>query len=181
MPVVDEPWPDEPLTRRRGRHAAPSAAPATSWIGRIAPVTARMRARTSPRAGAAAAWLLERRLHVLVIGSGVATAALIGGSVAVLQLSAPAPDEEASVVVPTSRPTSTDPASPNAFGPVLPSPSPASPVAPATQAPVGPPADEALEPGVDDGPGPEPAPEPGDAPRRETAPGATNRPEKPRD
>lgn len=186
MPVVDEPRPGEPLKRARGRHAAPSAAPAASWISRVTTATAQMRARTSPRLAAAAAWLRERRVHVLVIGSGVATAALIGGSVAMLQLSAPVHDEEASVpvVLPTSRPTSTDPASPNAFGHILPSPSPspspAPPVAPSTQAPVESPADETLEPPVDDAPAPEPAPE-FNEPRRETAPGATNRPDKPRD
>ena len=169
------------MTRPRGRHAAPSGGPAPSWIAPVAAALAPARAWLSPRLAATGAWLFERRLHVFVIGSGVATAALVGGSVAMLQLTVPSPGDEASVVVSTPRPTSSDPASPSAFGPILPSPAPGSPFTPATPGPSVPPVDEAAEPPADGGPATEPAPEPSEEPRRDTAPGATNRPDKPRD
>ena len=130
--VSDEQQADEPMRRPRGRHrglpAAAAAAPAgDGWRARLTAAMAPVVASVEPRAAAAAEWLFERRLHVLIVAATVATIAMIGGAVALISFAgAPGPADEAATVVETPRPTSDDPASGNTFAPILPSPGPRS-------------------------------------------------------
>jgi hypothetical protein len=158
--------------RPRGRRAAPPAGPTSGLRATLAPALAVV----EPRIAAAGAWLYERRLHVFIVAATVATLVLIGGTVVLLQLSAPPPHgEDAAPAVSTSRPTSTEPAYPGTLAPILPSPAPPSPLPPLPG--TGPGADSDPDPG--DGPPPpdagepeaEPEPEPTPKPGRDTAPG----------
>jgi hypothetical protein len=164
---------DAATRRPRGRRAAPPAGPASGLRATLAPALAVV----EPRVAAAGAWLYERRLHVFIVASTVATLVLIGGTVALLQLSSPPPhDEDAAPAVSTSRPTSTEPAYPGTLAPILPSPAPPSPLPPLPG--TGPDADSEPDPDVaplppSDGgePGAEPDPDPTTKPGRDTAPG----------
>ena len=123
--VSDEQQADEPMRRPRGRHRGlPAAAPAPAadgWRARLAAAAAPVVASVEPRLAVAAEWLFERRLHVLIVAASVATIAMIGGAVALISFAgAPQPADEAANVVETPRPTSTDPASPNTYAPILP-------------------------------------------------------------
>jgi hypothetical protein len=169
------------MRRPRGRHAVPKprTAPGADWLTMFAAALARVVASVEPRVSAAGAWLFERRLHVLIIVSTVATIALVGGAVTLVSIAgAPRPEGEAATLVDSPRPTSTRPAAPESYAPILPSPgSPPSigpsptpspdgdPAAPVTGAPVEP----TTEP--DD---PQPSP-PG------TTPAATKQPDEPKE
>lgn len=179
--VSDGQQSDEPMRRPRGRHAVskPRAVPGAGWRARIAAALAPVVASVEPRITAAGAWLFERRLHVLIIASTVATVALLGGAVTLISIAgAPRPEGEAATLVDSPRPTSTDPASPRSYAPILPSPGPPPSISPSpTPSPDGEPGDTATDAPTD----PTSEPTPTDDSRRETAPGATNRPEKPKD
>jgi hypothetical protein len=177
----DEPAREAP--RRRGRHAAPAPSPAAAegtWRARARAALAPLLAAVEPRLSAAGAWLLERRLHVFIISAAVAVIALLGGTVALLQLSAPQPEDEATTVLRTSRPTSSDPAAPNTLGPILPSPGPSTPGTPVrTTTPTPAPGDDAQPPVDEEDPVVGPTPEPTKEPGRDTAPGQTKKPDPP--
>jgi hypothetical protein len=172
MTAMSDEGRDDARRRPRGRRAAPSPSPSSGVRATLAPVLAVV----EPRVAAAGAWLYERRLHVFIISATVATLVLIGGSVALLQLSAPAQHhDDAAPAVNTSRPTSSEPASPSTLPPILPSPAPPSPLPPLPA--TGP--DEESEPApADDPPSdsdpgtePESESEPTKRPGRDTAPG----------
>lgn len=169
--------PDEPMRRPRGRHAVSKAGTvaANGWRARLTAVVASV----EPRISAAGAWLFERRLHVLVFTASIVTVAMIGGAVALISFAgAPRPDSEVATVVDTDRPTSTDPAAPSSYAPILPSPGPPPSISPTSPAP--PTEDEPAAP-VTDAPVEPPAePEATEPPPPDTAPGATNRPDKPK-
>jgi hypothetical protein len=179
--VSDEQQAEQPMRRPRGRHRGlpAAAAPASDgWRARLAAAAAPVVASVEPRIAVAAEWLFERRLHVLIVAASVATIAMIGGAVALISFAgAPQPGDEAATVIESPRPTSTDPASPNTYAPILPSPGPAptiKPTAPATpspddaEAPASDPAEPTTEP-VTEEPGGRPDP-----------PGHTNKPDKPK-
>ena len=171
------------VTRRRGRHAAPPAGAAASVVGlraKFASLLAPVLIVVEPRIAAAAAWLFERRLHVLIVAASVATVAMLGGAVALISFagSARPPADGAASIVDTTQPTSTDPASPNTYAPILPSPGPPSSISP-TRHPT-PPADDPVDPATDPPADPTVEPPPTEEPGGATPPGATNRPDKPR-
>lgn len=182
------------VSRRRGRHAAPAAGVASSaggLRGRLVALLGPLIAAAEPRLAAAGAWLFERRVHVLVIAASMAAVAMIGGAMALISVSgAPQPGDEAATVVDAPRPTSSDPGDPSTFPPILPTPGseptpyPSSPPPPETgtgepvaDAPPAPTAEPTPGPG-DPEDEPEGEPDDGEHPR-DTAPGATNRPDKP--
>ncbi|KRE22321.1 hypothetical protein [Agromyces sp. Soil535] len=174
---------DEPMRRTRGRHAEPAAAPSgDGWRARVASVLAPVVASAEPRIAATAAWLFERRMHVLIVSATVATIAMLGGTFALISFAgAQQPEDEATRVLDTSRPTSTDPDDSNTYAPILPSPGPTPTLKPGTPTPTPSPTDDPDTP-VEDAPTqPSTEPTPTEEPRRETAPGATNRPDKPKD
>lgn len=167
------------VSRRRGRHAAPAAGGGASAHGlraRDEALFSRMLAAVPRSLVAGFAWLFERRRHVLIVAATVVAVAVLGGAIAARSFAgAPQALDETADVVSTTRPTSTDPAAPTSYAPILPSPEPPRSVGgadpgstredianPATEAP----ADSAAEPTAE----PAPIAEPG----RETAPPATN-------
>lgn len=199
----------EPASRRRGRHVAPPAATSAearpsalplrlvrAAVARVPrgarPDRLRLRlasaaAGLQPRVAGAAAWVRERRLRVFIVGSGVALAALLGGTVALLQPTTPldGPDDAAPAVSP-SRPTADDPAEPSTLetdAPATDAPrSEAPPVEPDGEAPT--PGSSAPEPTPEPTAAPETEPEPTAEPDptgngRDTAPGQTKKPPKP--
>jgi hypothetical protein len=116
---------------------------------------------------------------VFVAAATVATLALLGGTVAVLQLTrAPQQSDDAAPAVGTSRPTSSDGSYPSTFAPILPTPGTPTPLPPLhetaePQLPDATPTEEAV---------PEPEPQPTTEPDgngRDTAPGQTKKPDKP--
>lgn len=140
-------------------------------------------AALEPRISAAGAWLLERRLHVLIVASTLATIAMIGGAMALISSAGQGGrDDEAAEIGDSPRPTSTDPGSPHSYAPILPSPGPTRTPAPTTtptpdegttdpgivvpDAPIDT-ADPTVEPSADTGNG------------RPDPPGHTNKPPKP--
>lgn len=181
------------VSRRRGRHAAPptGVVSAGGLRGPAGAMIAALIAIVEPRLAAAGAWVFERRVHVLVVAASVAAVAMIGGTVALVAWSgAPRPDQETASVVDATRPTSTEPGTASTFPPILPTPGPApapdQPTSPEPESGAGEPvADAPPEPMSEPVPGPdvpgdEPEDEPGDGGHpRDTAPGATNRPDKP--
>jgi hypothetical protein len=182
--VHDGEQPDEPMRRPRGRHAAskPGTVPGTAWRARLAAAAAPVVASVEPRISAAGAWLFERRMHVLIVSATVATIAMIGGAVALISLTgAPRPAGEAATVIDSPRPTSTDPDSPSTYAPILPSPGPPSASPGPTPSPDDEPGDAATDAPVEPTAEPTAEPTPTEEERRDTAPGATNRPEKPKD
>lgn len=171
--------PDEPMRRPRGRHAIrPEPLAGEGWRAKLAAAAAPVVASVEPRVAAAAAWLFERRLHVLIISATVATIAMIGGTVALISFSGAArPADEASNVVGTSRPTSTDPADRNTYSPILPSPGPTPSAAPKTPTPTPSPGDDTDVPTATPvEPTPTPTP---DTNGRPDPPGHTKKPDKP--
>lgn len=179
--VSDGQQSDEPMRRPRGRHAVSKArtAPGAGWRARIAAALALVVASVEPRISAAGAWLFERRLHVLIIASTVATVALIGGAVTLISIAgAPRPEGEAATLVDSPRPTSTDPASPSSYAPILPSPGPPPSISPTpTPSPDEGPGDGATDAPTD----PTSAPAPTEPEPPDSAPGATNKPDKPKE
>ena len=185
--------------RQRGRHAAPTVGASTGdrlrsrFEAALVPVIAAARPRVAaarPRVAAAREWLSARRLPVFIGAATVATIALLGGTISLLQVTGPAQSQEGgdgpAAVVDTSRPTSTEPASPASRAPILPTPVPASPLPPLppeppqTSAPE--PVDDPALPPPDEGePVVEPEPEPSTKPGRDTAPGQTKKPDRPGD
>jgi len=180
--------PEEPMRRPRGRHARrPAPVAGDGWRAKVAAVAAPLVASAEPRIAAAAEWLFERRLHVLVISATAATVIMIGGAVALISIArgGVAPDDEIASVVEGPRPTSTEPGEPGTYAPILPSPGPQRSVVPSTPAPTPAPdpgtGDDpaADEPAVEDPVEPTTEPEP-DQPRgNPNAPGQTKKPEKP--
>ena len=167
--------------RRRGRHAAPAAAgDATGRAAVLGAWFARAAAEVEPRRAAAAAWLSKRRLPVFIAAATVATLALLGGTVAVLQLTrAPQQTDDAAPAVSTVRPTSSDGTYPNTFAPILPTPGTPTPLPPLHE-PADPEGPDATP--TDAVPVPEPEPQPTTEPDgngRDTAPGQTKKPDKP--
>ena len=188
--MSDEQQADEPMRRPRGRHrglpAAAAAAPAgDGWRARLTAAMAPVVASVEPRAAAAAEWLFERRLHVLIVAATVATIAMIGGAVALISFAgAPGPADEAATVVETPRPTSDDPGSGNTFAPILPSPGPrSSPATPSPGTPTPSPDDPAItdpnDPTTDPTTDPTEPPATEDPDDRPVPPGQTNKPDKP--
>ncbi len=182
--MSDEQQADEPMRRPRGRHRGlpAGAAPAgDGWRARLTAASAPVVASVEPRIAAAAEWLFERRLHVLIVAASVATIAMIGGAVALISFAgAPQPDDEASTVVDSPRPTSTDPASPNTYAPILPSPGPTPTIRPTAPATPSPSPDDAEAPATEPPVEPPTEPvteEPGGRP---DPPGHTNKPDKPK-
>ena len=186
--MSDEQQADEPMRRPRGRHRGLPAAAAPvgdGWRARLAAVTAPVVASVEPRAAAAAEWLFERRLHVLIVAASVATIAMIGGAVALISFAgAPGPADEAATVVETPRPTSDDPGSANTYAPILPSPGPgSSPATPAPGTPTPSPDDPVIT--DPDDPTSDPTTDPTEPPATEdpddrpVPPGQTNKPDKP--
>jgi hypothetical protein len=176
--VSDGEQPDEPMRRPRGRHAVPKAGAVAGdgWRARLTAVVASV----EPRITAAGAWLFERRLHVLIVASMVATVAMIGGAIALISFSGgQQPDDEASTIVDTDRPTSTDPGVPSTFAPILPSPGPPPSISPTAPAPL--PEEEPADPATDTPVEPPAEPAETEPPAPATPPGATNRPDKPKD
>lgn len=171
--------PDEPLRRPRGRHARRAAPPAGSWRARLLATAGPVVAWLEPRVAAAGAWLFERRLHVLIVGATVATIAMLGGAVALISLAgASGPDGQSAEGDGTPRPTSTDPARPNSYAPILPSPGPThTPTPTPTPAPDDGSADPGTEIPADPVPTSDPPPDTGNG--RPDPPGHTNKPPKP--
>ncbi|RXZ72589.1 hypothetical protein [Agromyces albus] len=168
--------------RPRGRHAAPSASPTTA----VHPVRARAAALIgaviewgSPRASAIAAWVMRHPRSAFAGVVGVAVVAALGGTIALLQSTSPAPPEgSASSVVDQPRPTSTQAPTPAPFGPILPTPKP--PSSSPTPTPTPEPGEEL--PVADDGTAVEPTPSPNDDVHpSDKAPGAINKPDKGKD
>jgi hypothetical protein len=177
--------------RQRGRHAAPTAGASTGdrLRTRLGAAFVPLVAAARPRVASAREWLSARRLPVFIGAATVATIALLGGTIALLQVTGPAQSQEngdgPAAVVDTSRPTSTEPASPGSRPPILPTPVPPSPLPPLPQPPqtsAPEPVDDPAPPPPDDGePVVEPAPEPSTKPGRDTAPGQTKKPDRPGD
>lgn len=168
--------------RRRGRHAAP--ADSTPAVGGLTSALgagfARAATWVGPRRATAVAWVSKRRLPVFVVAATFATVAMLGGTIAVLQSTAPPHQaDDAAPAVGTVRPTSTERGEPGTFGPILPSPGAPTPLAPLATTP---PPDDADAPPPSDPPSPEPTPEPtdgGTGTGRDTAPGQTKKPRPP--
>jgi hypothetical protein len=137
--------PDEPDAaprRPRGRRAAPA-----SRVGAmLEPVL--------PYLAASAAWLTRHRLGAVIAITGLAVAGMGAAGIALMQAPAGgAPDNEASTSIEDPRPSSTTPAAPSPYGPVLPTPTPAPPDPVETSAPI-PVPEEIVEPPVGDEPAP---------------------------
>lgn len=166
--------------RRRGRHAAPAdSTPAVGGLtAGLRTGFARAAAWLEPRRATAVAWVSKRRLPVFVVAATFATVAMLGGTIAVLQSTAPPHQaDDAAPAVNTVRPTSTEREEPSTFGPILPSPG-----APTTLPPLPETADPDAADATPTDSAPSPEPEPTTAPDgngRDTAPGQTKKPDKP--
>ena len=180
--------PEEPMRRPRGRHARrPAPVAGDGWRAKVAAVAAPLVASAEPRIAAAAEWLFERRLHVLVISATAATVIMIGGAVALISIArgGVSPDDEVASVVEGVRPTSTQTGEPGTYAPILPSPGPEQHLVPATPGPtVGPEPGVGDEPAADEPPVEDPVeptaePEPDEPRGKATAPGQTKKPVKP--
>ena len=176
--------PEQPVRRPHGRHAQPKAGSGTiaGWRARIVAAVAPFMAWAEPRISSTGAWLYERRLHVLIVSATVATVAMLGGAVALISFAgAPQPVDDASTVVDATRPSSTDPASPNTYAPILPSPGPTPSIKPGTPTPTPMPSpDEVPDDPTATTPA-EPTTVPTDDPNgRPDPPGQTNKPDKPK-
>lgn len=166
------------VSRRRGRHAAPAVPGGASAHGlraRVVALLARMLAAVERSLVAGLAWLFERRSHVLIVAATVVAVAVLGGAIAARSFAgAPEALDETANVVSTNRPTSTDPAVPRSYAPILPSPEPPPSVIRADPAS---PRDDTAHPETDVPGEPTAEPAPIAEPGRETAPPATNRPD----
>lgn len=155
MPDIDDdPVQHEP--RSRGRRAASQPSKVATLVDPILPALA-----------AVAAWLSAHRLAVLITVTGVVTIGAIAGGAAFIRFAAPmqlADEQQVSGNVP--RPTSTDPAGPSLFGPILPTSTPA-PKPTSTPKPTTEPGEVVApidEPVVEPEPEPSPTTEPGEPP-----------------
>ena len=175
------------VSRRRGRHAAPGVTGGASAHG--------LRARILAFLAAGLAWLFERGPRVVILAVTVVVVAVLGGAITTMSFAGapPALDARADVAS-TSRPTSTDPAGPTSYAPLLPSPGsppsvgapgPASPqedvAHPATDVPADPEAEPTAEPAPIAQPGRETAPAPTNLPDASSPPGETTAPADPED
>ena len=127
--------PDDTPRRPRGRRAAPASRISVM----LEPVL--------PIASTSVEWLSRHRLSAVIAVTSLAVVGMGAAGIALMQ--APvggAPGNEASTSIEESRPTSTTPAAPSPYGPVLPTPAPPKPVATPTPTPV---PDEIVEPPVD--------------------------------
>ena len=176
------------MRRPRGRHARrPAPVAGDGWRAKVAAVAAPVVASVEPRVAAAAAWLFERRLHVLVISASAATVIVIGGAVALISMArgGVASDQEVASVVDGVRPTSSETAEPGTYAPILPSPGPDRSVDPSTPTPTPAPDpgagdDPAVDdPAVEDPVEPSTEPEPDEPRGNPDAPGQTKKPVKP--
>jgi hypothetical protein len=169
VPEFDERTSEQSL-RPRGRRAAPRSRVAIA----LEPF--------APAVAATTAWLSKHRLGALIAAASLATVAMLGGGIALIQSAgagAGASGDNRDGGDPYSmlddpRPTSTAPAGPSPFGPILPTPAPR----PATPTPTPTPTpspDDAIEPPAVDEPvvEPEPTTEP-------DPPGRGNGPKKPK-
>jgi hypothetical protein len=154
--------PDATPRRPRGRRAAPA-----SRVGAmLEPVL--------PYLAASVAWLTRHRLGAVIAITGLAVVGMGAAGIALMQGPAGgAPDNEASTSIEDPRPTSTTPAAPSPYGPVLPTPAPPKPVATPAPTPV---PDESVEPPVGD----EPAPPTATPEDPDDHPGQGKGPKKPR-
>jgi hypothetical protein len=149
--------------RPRGRRAAPP-----SRVGALLePVL--------PYLAASVAWLTRHRLGAVIAITSLAVVAMGAAGIALMQGPVGgAPGNEASTSIDEPRPTSTTPAAPSHYGPVLPTPAPPRPISTPTPTPV---PDELVEPPLD---GDEPV-EPTAAPEvPDDHPGQGRGPKKPR-
>ena len=167
MPEFDE-RPSERSLRPRGRRAAPKSPLATA----LEPL--------APAAAATTAWLSKHRVGALIAGASLATVAMLGGGIALIQsagagpgASDPGDDGGSYSMLDDPRPTSTAPAGPSPFGPILPTPAPPSSTPTPTPTPA---PDEVVEPPVAD----EPVVEPTPSPDTDDPPGRGNGPKKPK-
>lgn len=151
------------------------------WRARIAAAAAPVMASVEPRVSAAAGWLFERRLHVLIISAALATVIMIGGAIALISTAgAVQPDDEAGNVINAPRPTSTNTGDPGTYAPILPSPGPSPSLPPATPTPTPSPDGDGTDvPTGDDPVEPTTEPEPEEPRGNPDAPGQTKKPEKP--
>lgn len=158
MPEIDEDRGERPL-RPRGRRAAPKSA------------LARVVEPLAPALAAATTWVSTHRLGAMIAVCSIATVAMLGGGIALIQSSgagAPEPDADSYSMLDDPRPTTTTPAAPSPFGPILPTPAPPTAVpVPEPDEAVGPPVDEPVD---EPAPSAEPEPDPGDGPGRGNGP-----------
>ena len=170
MPEFDERTSEQSL-RPRGRRAAPRSRFATA----LEPL--------APAVAATTAWLSKHRLGALITAASLATVAMLGGGIALIQSAgagAGASGDNRDGGDPYSmlddpRPTSTAPAGPSPFGPILPTSAPATPAPTPTPTPTPAPG-EVVEPPVVD----EPIVEPTPTPDSEPGAGRGNGPKKPK-
>jgi hypothetical protein len=165
VPEIDE-RPSERSLRPRGRRAAPKSRLATA----LEPL--------APALAATTAWLSKHRLGALIAAASLATVAMLGGGIALIQSAgagagAPGDDDGSYSMLDDPRPTSTAPAGPSRFGPILPTPKPGA----ATPTPTPPSPEAVVEPPVVDEPVVEPTPTTGPDP---DGPGRGNGPKKPK-
>ena len=156
--------PDDAARRPSGRRAAPASRVGTM----LEPVL--------PYVATSMAWLTRHRLGAMIAATGLAVVVMGGAGVALMQAAGGgAPGNEASTSIEEPRPTSTTPAAPSPYGPVLPTPVP--PSATPTEPPPSVEPDEIVEPPLDDDVQVEPTatPEPAD-----DHPGQGKGPKKPR-
>jgi hypothetical protein len=169
VPEFDE-RPSERSLRPRGRRAAPKSPLATA----LEPL--------APAVAATTAWLSKHRLGALIAGASLATVAMLGGGIALIQAagggagtSDPGDGDGSYSMLDDPRPTSTAPAGPSSFGPILPTPAPPTSTPTPTPTPTPAPGD-VVEPPVAD----EPVVEPTPAPDTDEDPGRGNGPKKPK-
>jgi hypothetical protein len=185
----DEERVEQPL-RPRGRHAAP-AAPASPLGARIAavvgPTLAFAAARLEAfRAGPVLPWISRHRLVLLIGGASLVSLLALGGAVALIQGTSSITVAE-TVQPGDSRPqpgadSTVDPEPATGVRTPTATPTP-TPTTTPTPAPSAPPAGGTLDPGGTTTtlePAPPPPPAPAEGEPRDTAPGATNRPDKPK-
>ena len=126
---------EDTLPRPRGRRAAPA-----SPIGAmLAPVL--------PHVAASVAWLTRHRLGAVIAITVLAVVGMGAAGIALMQaVPGGTPGNEAFTSIDDPRPTSTTPASPSHYGPVLPTTAPPRPLSTPTPTPA---PDEIVEPPVD--------------------------------
>ena len=189
-----------PATRPRGRHAAPPSPVGATLTGLtskaagllakvtavIAAIVAAVAAALAPRieafrAGPVLPWLSRHRIPVFIGGAAVVSALALGGAIAFIQQAAPVSIDETGQrgaddqAVPQQDTTSS--ATP-ITGLKTPTPTPRptpTPTPTPTADPLAP-----TETASPTSPDPSPTPTPTEEARRDTAPGATNRPDKPK-
>jgi hypothetical protein len=187
----------EPTTRPRGRHAAPPSPIGASLTGlssraaavlakataAFAALVAAVAAALAPRierfrAGPVMPWISRNRIAVFIGGASLVSALALGGAVALIQQAAPTSVDEAGQwgtegeAVPQEAPV---PTTSPVTGLRTPKPTPTP-----TPTPTAVPADPLVPTETASPTSPDPTPTPTEEARRDTAPGATNRPDKPK-